>query len=295
MEKLLITGLSGRTGRYFLNEIISKNYNDYEIYATIRNSTTVLHESIKSIEVDLDDFNKLNEIMNNFDVVFHIVNIKKSINIVKAALNNNVKWVILVHTTGIYSKYKSAAQEYLEIEKEIDEIVKNKDIKITILRPTMIYGSLDDQNMSVFIKMVDKLKIFPVINGGKYSLQPVHQEDLGKAYYQVLINKEKTMGNNYILSGKEPINLIDILRIISTKLNKKTIFISVPYSISYFGASILNVVSFGKFNIKEKVQRLIEPRAYPHDKARNDFGYNPQSFNEGIEKEILLFINEKNR
>ena len=110
MEKLLITGLSGRTGRYFLNEIISNNYNDYEIYATIRNSTTVLHESIKSIEVDLDDFNKLNEIMNNFDVVFHIVNIKKSINIVKAALNNNVKWVILVHTTGIYSKYKSAAK-----------------------------------------------------------------------------------------------------------------------------------------------------------------------------------------
>lgn len=295
MEKLLITGLSGRTGRYFLNEIISNNYNDYEIYATIRNSTTVLHESIKSIEVDLDDFNKLNEIMNNFDVVFHIVNIKKSINIVKAALNNNVKWVILVHTTGIYSKYKSAAQEYLEIEKEIDEIVKNKDIKITILRPTMIYGSLDDQNMSVFIKMVDKLKIFPVINGGKYSLQPVHQEDLGKAYYLVLINKEKTMGNNYILSGKEPINLIDILKIISNKLNKKTIFISVPYSISYFGAYLLNLVSFGKVNIKEKVQRLIEPRAYPHDKASNDFGYNPQSFNEGIEKEILLFINEKNR
>ena len=103
------------------------------------------------------------------------------------------------------------------------------------------------------------------------------------------------MGNNYILSGKEPINLIDILKIISNKLNKKTIFISVPYSISYFGAYLLNLVSFGKVNIKEKVQRLIEPRAYPHDKASNDFGYNPQSFNEGIEKEILLFINEKNR
>ncbi|NLP21318.1 MAG: hypothetical protein GX368_00615 [Erysipelotrichaceae bacterium] len=47
----------------------------------------------------------------------------------------------------------------------------------------MIYGSLDDQNMSVFIKIVDKLKIFPIVNGRKYALQPVHQEDLGKAYY----------------------------------------------------------------------------------------------------------------
>ena len=176
MKKLLITGLSGRTGRYFLNEIISNNYNEYEIYATIRNPKTILHESIKNIEVDLDDFNKLNEIMAGVDTVFHFVNIKKSINIVKASINNNVKWVILVHTTGIYSKYKSAAQEYIEIENTINELIKNKDIKVTILRPTMIYGSLDDQNMSVFINMVDKLKLFPIVNGGKYLLQPVHQE-----------------------------------------------------------------------------------------------------------------------
>ena len=241
--------------------------------------------------MDLDDFNKLNEIMAGVDTVFHIVNIKKSINIVKASINNNVKWVILVHTTGIYSKYKSAAQEYIEIENTINELIKNKDIKVTILRPTMIYGSLDDQNMSVFINMVDKLKLFPIVNGGKYLLQPVHQEDLGKAYFQVLTNKEKTIGNNYTLSGKDPLNFIDILKIISNKLNKKTIFISVPYSLSYFGANVLNIITFGKINIKEKVQRLVEQRAYSHENATKDFGYNPQPFTEGIEKEIKLYVN----
>ena len=291
MENLLITGLSGRTGRYFLNYINELGLDNYKIYATVRNEETNFTDNINKILVDLDDTENLNEITKGMDVIFHIVNIRKSINIINATIKNNVKWVILVHTTGIYSKYKSASEEYIDIENKISNLIKNKDIKVTILRPTMIYGSLDDQNMSVFIKMVDKLRIFPVVNGGKYALQPVHQEDLGKAYYQVLINKNKTIGKNYTLSGKDPINLIDILKIISDKLNKKTKFISVPYSFSYFGAVLLKIISFKKIDLKEKVQRLVEPRAYSHDDAIKDFDYNPKPFIEGIEKEIKLYLN----
>lgn len=291
MKKLLITGLSGRTGRYFLNEINNKKLNDYEIYATVRNTDTVLDGNINKVIIDLDDFNKLNEFLVGFDTVFHIVNIKKSVNVVKAAINNNVRWVILVHTTGIYSKFKSASQEYIEIEKQIEDLIKDTNTKITILRPTMIYGSLDDQNMSFFIKMVNKLKIFPIVNNGKYYLQPVHQEDLGKAYYSVLINEDKTIGNNYNLSGKDKLYLIDILKTISNKLNKKTIFISIPFSIAYFGGWCVYLLSFTKIDLREKIQRLVEPRAYDHDDAIKDFNYSPIPFEEGIGREINLFQN----
>mgnify|MGYP003586083839 CR=1 FL=1 len=289
MKKLLIAGLSGRTGRYFLNEINNKKLNDYEIYATVRNTDTVLDGNINKVIIDLDDFNKLNEFLVGFDTVFHIVNIKKSVNVVKAAINNNVRWVILVHTTGIYSKFKSASQEYIEIEKQIEDLIKDTNTKITILRPTMIYGSLDDQNMSFFIKMVNKLKIFPIVNNGKYYLQPVHQEDLGKAYYSVLINEDKTIGNNYNLSGKDKLYLIDILKTISNKLNKKTIFISIPFSIAYFGGWCVYLLSFTKIDLREKIQRLVEPRAYDHDDAIKDFNYSPIPFEEGIGREIDLF------
>lgn len=291
MKKLLITGLSGRTGRYFLNEINNKKLNDYEIYATVRNTDTVLDGNINKVIIDLDDFNKLNEFLVGFDTVFHIVNIKKSVNVVKAAINNNVRWVILVHTTGIYSKFKSASQEYIEIEKQIADLIKDTNTKITILRPTMIYGSLDDQNMSFFIKMVNKLKIFPIVNNGKYYLQPVHQEDLGKAYYSVLINEDKTIGNNYNLSGKDKLYLIDILKTISNKLNKKTIFISIPFSIAYFGGWCVYLLSFTKIDLREKIQRLVEPRAYDHADAIKDFNYSPIPFEEGIGREINLFQN----
>ena len=53
----------------------------------------------------------------------------------------------------------------------------------------------------------------------------------------------------------------------------------------------MKIISFKKIDLKEKVQRLVEPRAYSHDDAIKDFDYNPKPFIEGIEKEIKLYLN----
>lgn len=290
MKKLFVTGLNGRTGRYLLEELLKDN--DFEIYASTRSNTN-FDKKINKVNLDLENEKEVINTLKNIDIVFHIAGIQKSINVIKASLINNVDWVILVHTTGIYSKYKAASQEYLKIEKEISELIKYKNINVTILRPTMIFGSLDDQNMSVFIKMIDKLKLFPVVNGAKYDLQPISQKDLGYAYYQVLKNEEKTKNKNYDLSGEKPIQLIEILKIISINLNKKPIFINIPYSLSYFMALLLYYFTFKKIDIREKVQRLVEPRAYSHKYATADFGFKPNSFEERIKEEIEIYKNSR--
>lgn len=125
-----------------------------------------------------------------------------SLKLVKAAVANGVKRLVLVHTTGIYSKYKATGEEYREIEKRIAELIEGQDIALTVLRPTMIYGNLNDGNISVFIKMVDKLRIFPVVDHAAYELQPVWCGDLGKVYYSVLVNPESTKNKEYNLSGE---------------------------------------------------------------------------------------------
>ncbi len=293
MKNLFITGLNGRTGKYFLEEL-SNNFHDYNLYASVRRNVD-FPNNVKKVNVDLDNFDEVLHATKNMDIIFHIAGIQKSINVVKAAIKNNVNWVILVHTTGIYSKYKSASKEYIEIEEEIKKFTLGKEIKITIIRPTMIFGSLDDNNMCVFIKMVDKLKLFPIVNGAKYFLQPIHQKDLGKAYFQLLMNEEKTKGKNYDLSGEKPIELIEILNIIADNLNRKPIFFSIPFFIAYSGAIILYYLTFYKIDIREKVQRLVEPRAYSHKEASIDFGFNPNSFDFWIKDEVKTYINSKGK
>ena len=166
---------------------------------------------------------------------------------------------------------------------------------MTILRPTMIYGRTSDRNVIVFIKMVDKLRFFPVVNHAKYLLQPVHAKDLGNAYYQVLVNASVTRNKNYILSGKEAILLIDMLKIIGDYLEKKNTFISIPFPIAYIGAYCLYILTIGKVDYREKVQRLVEPRVFSYREASLDFGYSPMSFKEGVKDEIIEYKSRRNR
>ncbi len=183
-----------------------------------------------------------------------------------------------------------------QIEARIRKLVeeyrgKGRNIAMTILRPTMIYGDLQDKNVSVFIKMVDKLRFFPTVNGARYDLQPVWCKDLGDAYYDVMQNWETTQNKEYILSGKEPIQLRRMFEVMAKQLGVKNVFISCPYPIAYAGACVIYFLTFKKIDYREKVQRLVEPRAYSHGKATKDFGYNPVSFEVGVQEEIKMYRN----
>lgn len=296
---LLVTGITGHSGRYFLQELI-KNKHEGPIRCIVRKTsdTTLLDNSGLNIEKaigDLEDHNFIEKAMKGVDMVMHIYNIHHSPVIVKTAIKNNVQRVFLVHTTGIYSKFKNASQKYMDIEKEISELTEgsNCPTKTTILRPTMIYGDLCDSNMSKFIKMVDKFRIMPVIDGGHSLLQPVNARDLGKAFFSALRSSDSTSGKAYVLSGDKPIKMIEVYKLINQELNKKTLFISVPMGLGVFMARILKVITLGKVDYIERVQRMGEDRSYTHEDATRDFEYKPITFEEGIHIEVQQYL-EKN-
>jgi uncharacterized protein YbjT (DUF2867 family) len=297
---LLVTGITGNTGRYFLQELIKNKY-EGPIRCIVRetSNSTLLDNNglnIEKVVGDLGDREFIERIMDGVEVIMHIYNIHHSPIIVQAAIKNKVKRAILVHTTGIYSKFKYASEGYKMIEEKISRITN--DLKcptiITILRPTMIYGNLCDRNMSKFIKMVDRFRIMPVINGGKSLIRPVNARDLGMTFFTALMSPGTTDGKTYDLSGEKPINMIDVFKLISKQLNKKTIYISVPLSIGVFMARVLKTLTLAKVDYIERVQRLGEDRSYSHDNATSDFGYNPTPFEKGIQIEVQEYL-KKNR
>jgi len=292
---LLVTGITGHSGRFFAQELINHKYNG-KIRCVVQatSDTSLLDNSNLNIEKVVGSFKDqkfMNSCMNGVDTVFHIGGILDSPCVMMAAVKNNVKRAILVHTTGIYSKYKSASEGYKNAETIIKELIKNTSMGLVILRPTMIYGNIKDKNMVIFIKMVDKLRLFPIIDNGMSLLQPVNGRDLGKAYYQVLTN-DKIMNGDYILSGKDPITMIDMFKLISHNLNKKTAFVNVSVGTGVLGARILKTLSLGKVDYVEKVQRMGENRSYPHDNAARDFGYDPMPFTNGLQMEIEQYVRE---
>lgn len=286
---ILVIGLSGHTGGYFLDNLILNNYKEkIRVFAHSDKGLEKLKDSKLDYEIiygDLNDINLIEKACEGVNEIVEIYNIRYSLNVLNAALKQKVKRIIFVHTTGIYSKFKMASGEYKEIEEKVYEISKNK-IDITILRPTMIYGDLCDLNISKFIKMISKIKIFPLIANGRAKIQPVNARDLGKAYYDVLVNYESTKNKDYNLSGATEISLRNMLKLIKEKMQTKNIFIPIPIWLSVFGAYVLKILTFNKINIVEKVLRMDESRCFSYEKAKKDFGYTPMTFEEGVEIEV---------
>lgn len=293
--KLLVTGITGHSGKRFLNNLETNNFNG-EVNVVVRESskTDILdNSSLKIVKHigDLDDKKFLNKVTQNVDTVIQIAHIKYSLNILEAAVQNNVDWFIGVHTTGIYSNFKVASEEYIAIEKELEKY--RDDINITLLRPTMIYGSSMDQNMFKLVKFIDKSPVFPLFGLGKNLMQPVHAKDLGKAYYNVLMTPEITKNKSYILSGKYPITYKELVKTVAAELNSHVKIINIPIKLSYYSALVGNRL-IPKFPInEEQVLRMKEDKNFPHLSAKRDFGYNPVSFKEGIKEEVEEYLSMK--
>lgn len=100
---------------------------------------------------------------------------------------------------------------------------------------------------------------------------------------------EVTKNKEYILSGGAPIELRKMFDIMAKELHVKNIFVSCPFPIAYVGAWIIYLASMKKIDMREKVQRLVEPRAFDHDTATKDFGYNPVPFEVGVKEEIRMY------
>lgn len=300
---LVLTGVTGQKSGAIFAEYLANNkelldncFNGIRVICRASSNTDNLIRLLPSAEICRGSFENLEfleQAMNGADTVVHIAWVRKSRAIVDAAVKANVRRLILVHTTGIYSKYKEAGEEYRRIDAYVTEQCAKHGIVLTILRPTMIYGNRFDQNVIKFIRMVDKLPVMPIVNDARYALQPVHYKDLGKAYFDVLMNEEATANKNYDLSGGEVIDLRDMLEVIGENLGKKVQFVSCPYFLAYPGAWFVYGVTFGKMDFREKVQRLCEPRAYSHDTATRDFGYAPMTFREGIVDEVREYLERK--
>ena len=302
-KKLVLTGVTGKSGGALAEKIgenlsaVNKMFPD-GIRTVVRatSNTSKLDAAIPSIQKvtgNLTDSDTLKEAFHGADTLVHVAGIHWSREVVQAAADCHLRRLILVHTTGIYSKYKAAGEEYRRIDEFVYKTCKENNIILTVLRPTMIYGNISDRNVITFIKMVDKFPIMPVVNGARYELQPVHYEDLGDAFYKVLMNEKATANKDFILSGGAPILLRDMLTEIGKNLGKNVKFISCPFWLAYSGAWVVYGLTLKKKDYREKVQRLCEPRTFSFDDAADAFGYSPRTFQEGIKNEVTEYLKRK--
>jgi nucleoside-diphosphate-sugar epimerase len=286
---IVVTGAIGRSGKWFIQKLIDEKFREPIRFAYRKHhDLSIISQSNLNAEVlegDLCDSQYIENVTKGADTVVHFAGIGRSKELIQACQKNKVQWAILVHTTGRYSKFKSAAGDYIEV----DDWVLGSRFNCTIVRPTMIYGSSEDHNIYKIIGFVNKFKILPLIGGGKNRLQPIYAKDLGEAVYSILVSRRTTMGKCYNLAGKDPMTFLEILKIIAQQLGLKRYYVYVPFRLALFVAYIYYAVAKNPKIIPEQVLRMNEDKVFNYGDATRDFGYNPMSFEVGVKNEIEEF------
>ncbi len=293
---IAVTGLTGHSGGFLLQQFIDNEYKG-KIRCLVRSSTDTSKLSASGLDIeifpgDIQNVEDLTRFVDGAETVIHIAGIWRTLKLLEAISRvDSVKHVILVHTTGIYSKHKMASDEYKEIEAKMQKYL-NAGMNITILRPTMIFGDMRDHNISKFIKMVAKFPVMPEIDHGKGLIQPVNARDLGQAYYKAAM-VEKLPQLSYNISGERELSIHELLELIAKYMGKRLHSLSVPMGLGVFGAKAVKLLSGSRVDMVEKVLRLGENRNFSHAEATRDFGYEPASFNEGLEREVREFLQQR--
>jgi nucleoside-diphosphate-sugar epimerase len=279
---LLITGITGLTGRFMISALREAGYSDC-ICCLIREHSDISWVTDNNVEFVKGDVTEVQSLIRAFEGVkgvIHLVNIRSAPEIIEACKVTGINRVVIVTTTGIFSKYQQYSDEY----KKLESMILDCGLDYTIIRPTMIYGNHQDKNIHKLVKIVNKYPIVPVIGKGYGLMQPIYAKDLAGVIAAAYI-KPVSIKKTYNVAGKEPIRLIEIMKLISMELGKRRIFVTIPYPMALATGYIGEWINNELVNI-ERIQRLGEDKVFSFDEASNDLGFAPINFKQGISFEV---------
>ena len=289
-KKIIISGANGFTGRYVCKELISRNIIFSVILRPGSCSKWMEEKKIPFYFADLNNINQLSKILKGNECLINLASIGfgSAGPIIQSCNNVFLKRVIFISSTSIFTQLNSSSKK---TRLKAEKLIFKSNLNWTIIRPTMIFGSPKDRNFIKLIKWIDRMPFIPIFGKGENFQQPIYVKDLAWSIVETIGNKN-TFQRIFNISGSEPLTFKEIIKIIEFKLNKKIFMIFFPYL--FFSKILLFLEFLGiKFFIKsEQIMRLNEDKIFPHNEARNTFGYKPTEFKKAIQEEINKYKKE---
>ncbi|MGI9149142.1 MAG: NAD-dependent epimerase/dehydratase family protein [Chloroflexota bacterium] len=184
-----------------------------------------------------------------------------------------VKRAIFISTTAIFTSLPSASRC---VRVDAEAAVQGSSLEWTLLRPTMIYGTARDRNISRLLRFVRRWPVFPLCGNALW--QPIYVEDLAEAVVAAL-DTPTCIGKAYNLAGAVPLAFGELVRTAARAVGRQVLLMPVPIACAIFAARLTRLVS------PEQIRRLAEDKAFAITDAARDFGFAPRTFEEGVRLE----------
>ena len=187
---------------------------------------------------------------------------------------SGVRRAVFLSTTAIFTHLPTASRA---VRLAAEAAVQSSALDWTILRPTMIYGTARDRNISRLLRYLKRWPIFPLCGNALW--QPIYVEDLASAVVAAL-EAPKSVGKVYNLAGAEPLRFADLVRAAAAAVGRQRLaLVPVPLEAAALVATLTRVVT------AEQIRRLAEDKGFSYAAAAKDFNFAPRAFAEGVRLE----------
>lgn len=153
-----------------------------------------------------------------------------------ACKKNDVKSFVHISSLSVDQSNAKYALSKLDGEKA----VKANFPKVTILRPSVVFGE-DDDFFNRFAEMARFVPALPLIGGGSTLFQPVFVGDVADAAIKAL-EDPATQGGIYHLGGPEQVSFKEIYELLFEYTGRKRFLVNTPYPLAKVQAGLLSLL-----------------------------------------------------
>lgn len=282
--RVLVTGATGYTGSYVVPLLLRHNH-DVICFVRPGSVTDVLPiQQVKLRIGDLSDSASLLQALEGVDALVNVASLGfgHGPGIVSAAEQAEIGRAVFVSTTAVDT---SLAAPSKRVRLAAEDSIRQSKLAFTILRPTMIYGTDRDRNISRLLRFLHRWPVVPVFGDGRHLQQPVHVEDVAAAIIQSL-ESQSAIGKTYNISGAAPVTYNELIQTACGLMNRKVWRLHLPLAPVVKVLRLLERLGLRLPLRAEQIERLNEDKAFDHSAATHDFSYQPRSVATGLHQEL---------
>lgn len=247
-KTILVTGAGGFIGKTVVNELLNAGYT---VVAMIRPGSLppfTPHKNLSVLRADITDYDSYANRVGDVDVIVHLaankyhpklsftVNLAGARNIVRLCREHKFKSSRVINISSQSTKIRFRGV-YGESKRQSDEILEQKAIDWTTLKPSLVYGAGEDTLFQTIRMYTEKLPVVPVIGNGKWELYPIDVVDLAQAIIRTIelpISTHKV----YDLGDPKKITFDNLVRLIQKQIEVSKPIVHVPALIGLAGVYV---------------------------------------------------------
>ncbi len=289
---VLVTGATGFTGAFVVRALLERGC---RVGAFVRESSDTRELEALGVTCHAGDLSRpetLEAALAGYDALANVASLGfgHADGIVRAAEASSVGRAVFVSTTAIFTTLPAPSKV---VRTAAEDTIRASDLAYTIVRPTMIYGTPGDRNVSRLMRLVGRFPFVVVPGAGRNLLQPVHVADVAYAVAEAVL-RPVAAGRCYDVSGAAPVTFNAFLITVGRAVGRHVNRLHLPLGLARLAARTTKPILGRRGISEEQVLRLNEDKAFSHAEAARDLDYAPRGLVEGL-RDLAVLLDRETR